>query len=212
MKLPSLYAIIDQEISEFHGWRVPQLARAFLEGGAQLLQVRISKAGSGEFLSWCDEITKEAKLFGAQVVVNNRSDIASLAGADGVHVGQDDLSVEEIRKQFPKLSIVGISTHNITQFECSIKLSTDYVAVGPIYKTSTKETELSAIGVKLIEHAVKICPDRPIVAIGGITLDRVKDVIEAGASTVAVISDLLVGKNPEARVRSYLAELSTFSR
>jgi len=212
MNLPSLYAIIDQEVSESYGWKVPQLARAFLAGGAQLLQVRVSTAGSGEFLSWCDEVIKEAKLFGAKVIINNRADVASLAGADGVHVGQDDLSEKEIRTKFSGLSIVGISTHTIEQLECSIKSSADYIAVGPIYKTSTKETELSAIGVKLIEHAVKICPNRPIVAIGGITLDRVKDVIEAGASTVAVISDLLVGKNPEARVRSYLAELSTFSR
>ena len=68
MNLPSLYAIIDQEVSESYGWKVPQLARAFLAGGAQLLQVRVSTAGSGEFLSWCDEVIKEAKLFGAQVM------------------------------------------------------------------------------------------------------------------------------------------------
>ena len=96
MRLPRLYAIVDEQTAERHGWEMPALAEAYLAGGARLLQVRVTTAGSGRFLSWCDEIVVAARPYDAQVIVNDRPDIAVLAGADGVHVGQQDLRVEAV--------------------------------------------------------------------------------------------------------------------
>lgn len=206
MTLPRLCAIVDQRTAERHGWQPPALARACLEGGARWLQLRVADAGSGQALAWCDEIVASARRRGARVVVNDRADIALLAGADGVHVGQTDLRPDAVRRVLPPPAIVGVSTHTAGEVDGSLGDDATYVAVGPIYRTRTKETGCAPVGLGLVRYAAG-AQGRPIVAIGGITPERARGVLDAGASAVAVISDLLRGGDPAQRVAAYVALL-----
>lgn len=137
---------------------------------------------------------------GASVIVNDRADVARLAGADGVHVGQDDLSPEVVRRVIPA-GAIGLSTHTRAQVEEALRGPATYLAVGPVFETGTKETGYQPVGLELVAWAAARS-DRPIVAIGGITLERASEAVAAGAGSVAVISDLLAG-DPAARARAY---------
>ena len=211
MSLPGLYAVVDHRTAIRHGWRVCDLARAYLAGGARLLQIRASDVTSGEYLAWCDEIMKHATDAGAQVIVNDRTDIATVAGAAGVHLGQSDLSPDMARRVVPTTMMLGLSTHTRAQLDGSTTVAVDYVAVGPVYRTDTKDTGYAAVGLDLVTYAARLRPARPVVAIGGITLDRVESIMSAGATTVAVISDLLTGSDPTRRVADYVRALETSS-
>jgi thiamine-phosphate pyrophosphorylase len=200
-----LYAIVDDALAARHGFTVPALAAACLAGGARLLQLRCKGASSRAFLDWCDEIVAAARPLGASVIVNDRADLAHLSGAAGVHVGQEDLPVAAARRALAPGQIVGLSTHSVLQIDEAIRLHPDYVAVGPVFGTSTKDTGYDAVGLDLVRYAARVAGGRPVVAIGGITLDRASLVFEAGATSVAVISDLLVTGDPEGRVREWLA-------
>jgi thiamine-phosphate pyrophosphorylase len=184
------------------------LARAYLSGGARLLQVRAKTLPSGAFLDLATGITEDAAAAGATVIVNDRADVAVLAGAAGVHVGQDDLSPQDVRRVAGADAIVGFSTHTDGQIEQALQSPISYVAIGPVFSTSTKDAGYAAVGYPAVERAAAYArtPRLPVVAIGGITLATAPRVIAAGAAAVAVISDLLVG-DPEARVRQYLAAL-----
>jgi thiamine-phosphate pyrophosphorylase len=142
---------------------------------------------------------------GARVIVNDRADIAALSRAAGVHVGQDDLAVEDARAIVGPDALVGVSTHDAAQVREAPATSATYVAVGPIFRTGTKETGYEPRGLELIREASG--RGKPIVAIGGITIETAPQVISAGASAVAVVSDLLV-VDPEDRVRRYLRILA----
>jgi thiamine-phosphate pyrophosphorylase len=194
------------------GWTVPALADAYLAGGARFIQIRSKHAASGPFLAMCQDVVERARKAGATVIVNDRADIAKLSAADGVHVGQDDLEAADARRILGRDAIVGLSTHSPEQIRAAMKMAVDYIAVGPIFGTSTKDTGYSEVGTALVREAIAILQDarceRPVVAIGGITLERAAEVVHAGAASVAVISDLLSTGNPEARVRQYLAALS----
>ena len=158
----------------------------------------------------CEDIVARARAAGAIVIVNDRADIAKLSGADGVHLGQDDLDPAFARRLLGGDAIIGVSTHSLDQVRAAAKMAVDYIAVGPIFGTTTKETGYGAMGTSFVSEAAAIvrgAGPMPIVAIGGITLDRAVDVIRAGAASVAVISDLLSTGNPEARVRDYLRRL-----
>jgi thiamine-phosphate pyrophosphorylase len=194
------------------GWAVPSLARAFLDGGARLLQVRMKNAGSAALLEGTLAVVAMARPYGAAVIVNDRADVASLAGADGVHVGQDDMPVPAVRLTYPGLTTIGLSTHTREQIQGAVDLAPDYVAVGPVFGTSTKATGYDAVGLDLVRLAARVHSGggvkRPVVAIGGITLEQVHQVFEAGATSVAVISDLVAHGDPAARVRRFLDALS----
>lgn len=146
---------------------------------------------------------ERARPYAAAVVVNDRADLARMAGAAGVHVGQDDLPVEDVRAVLGGEAIVGISTHDQAQIDAALGSTASYIAVGPIFGTATKDTGYGARGLDLVRYAAR--GDKPVVAIGGITLERAPSVFDAGAASVAVISDLLVGGDPEARARRFLA-------
>jgi thiamine-phosphate pyrophosphorylase len=160
----------------------------------------------------CEDVVTRAHKAGAIVIVNDRADIAKLSAADGVHVGQDDLDPASVRRILGGAAIVGVSTHSPDQVRAASALAVDYIAVGPIFGTSTKETGYRDVGTTFVSDAARILEragsTKPIVAIGGITLERAPDVIRAGAAAVAVISDLLSTGNPEARVKEYLRALS----
>jgi thiamine-phosphate pyrophosphorylase len=199
-----LYAIIDTSLCASRGIDPRVLADAFLRGGARLIQLRDKSPASAERLSLADDLVRRGHAAGATIVINDRADIACLSGADGVHVGQDDLAVDEVRAVVGADAIVGVSTHAEAQITTAARTSASYIAVGPIYGTSTKDTGYSARGLELL--AVARASGKPVVAIGGITLETARDAIAAGASSVAVISDLMVG-DPEERVRQFIRSL-----
>ncbi len=194
------------------GWTLPTLAEAYLAGGARFLQVRCKTASSAAFLAACEDVVARAHAVGATVIVNDRADIAKLARADGVHVGQDDLDPDSVRRLLGPSAIVGFSTHSQEQVREASTLPVDYIAVGPVFGTSTKDTGYRAAGTPLVAEASAVLREvrvlKPIVAIGGITLERAADVIRAGAASVAIISDLLATGDPEGRVRDYLRALA----
>jgi thiamine-phosphate pyrophosphorylase len=175
-----------------------------MRGGARLIQLRWKAGSTSAFLSLADEIVRAARLHGARVIVNDRADVARMSGADGVHVGQEDLEVEDARAIVGDQAIVGVSTHNRAQVDAALASSASYVAVGPIFTTGTKDTGYEARGLDLVAYAAG--RNKPVVAIGGVTIERAAAVIEAGASAVAVISDLLAD-DVEDRVRAFVAAL-----
>lgn len=181
------------------------LAEAFVRGGARILQVRDKGESSAAFLALVRRIVRVTRAAGGRVIVNDRADIARLADADGVHVGQDDLPVDAAIELVGQDRIVGVSTHDREQIDRALAGPASYVAVGPVFDTATKVTGYEARGLALIRYAAG--RGKPIVAIGGITLARAPEVAAAGAAAVAVISDLLAGDDPEARTRAFLAVL-----
>ena len=160
----------------------------------------------------CEDVVVRAAKFDAAVIVNDRADIAKLSNASGVHVGQEDLDPVSVRRVVGPDAMVGISTHTTEQVRAATKQPVDYIAVGPVFGTSTKDTGYREVGLKLVADAAAIVNEagdaKPIVAIGGITLERAPEVIRSGATSVAVISDLLSTGDPEGRVRAYLRALS----
>ena len=207
MKLARLQAIVDIDVAERAGWAPLDLARAFLDGGALFLQVRAKQLPSGQFLSLCDGVVAAARAYDAIVIVNDRIDLARLSGAGGVHVGQEDLPAAAARAQLGDGAIVGTSTHTLEQIDRAVREPVTYIAVGPVFGTTTKDTGYNAVGLEMVSAAAQQVAGLPVVAIGGITLDTASAAIEAGASSVAVISDLLTGGDPAARVRSFVDRL-----
>ncbi len=172
------------------------------------MQVRADEVSSAGLLDLCDVVVQDGHASGATIIVNDRADVALLSGADGVHVGQDDLPVRAVRQLLGRDALVGISTHTPEQIEAALLERISYIAVGPVFTTRTKATGETEVGLELVRRAATRAGGRPVVAIGGITLARAAAVIEAGASTVAVIADLLAGGPPDARVRAYVAALA----
>jgi len=207
--IPRLNAIIDVEVAARAGWRPIDLARAFLAGGATFLQLRAKALSSARLLEEASAIAALAREAAATFIVNDRADIARLAGADGIHLGQDDLAPAAVRRIVGDRAIVGLSTHTLEQLDLALREPIDYVAAGPVFGTSTKDTGYAAIGVSRVRDAAARAKAAglPLVAIGGITLDTAPAVIEAGAASVAVIGDLLAAGDPEARTRAYLERL-----
>jgi thiamine-phosphate pyrophosphorylase len=151
----------------------------------------------------CDAFVAAADGFGAAIVINDRADLALMSGAAGVHVGQDDLPVDAVRALLGSQAIVGYSTHSVDQIEQAARGPVSYIAVGPVFGTRTKDTGYDQVGLNLVSAAARISGGVPIVAIGGITLDSAPAVWAAGATGVAIISDLLAGGDPRSRVASY---------
>ena len=206
--LPPLYAIVDAVVATRHGWTAPDLAAAYLDGGATLLQLRCPDVASGTLEAWCDAVVARASGYGASVIVNDRADVARLSGAAGVHLGQDDLPVQDARAILGPDGVIGLSTHTLEQLGEARALPVTYVAVGPVYATGTKNTGYRPVGPSFVREAAGRSAATPVVAIGGITLERAPEVLAAGAGAVAVIGDLLAGGQPAARVRAYVEGLA----
>jgi thiamine-phosphate pyrophosphorylase len=206
LRIPPLYPVVDVDLCRARGLDPLTVLAAFLEGGARFVQLRDKDPSSGARLRLADAALALTRPAGARLIVNDRPDLARMSGADGVHVGQEDLPVEEARRVAGPDAIVGLSTHDPAQVDDALATAADYVAVGPIYGTATKDTGYTARGLELIHYAASRSRV-PIVAIGGITLARAPEAIAAGAASVAVISDLLAA-DPVARVRAFLDCLS----
>jgi thiamine-phosphate pyrophosphorylase len=198
--LPRLYVILDAALLT-----IPETdcAQRLTGAGVTLLQYRHKFATSRELLESSKRLSALLVPKGIRFIVNDRADVAFLAGASGVHVGQEDLAPEAARSIVGPGRLVGVSTHNREQFQRATAASADYIAVGPIFSTSTKANPDPVAGTEFIRQ-IRPLTDKPIVAIGGITLERAAEVIQAGADSVAVISDVLRAPDPGARARQYL--------
>jgi thiamine-phosphate pyrophosphorylase len=207
--LRPLYAIVDADVAVAAGWTPRDLCAAYLAGGARLLQLRAKALPAGAFLTLAQQCVADAARVGARVVVNDRADIAAIAGAAGVHVGQDDIGPRDVRRVLGDEAVVGLSTHTASQISWAVREPISYVAIGPVFGTATKDTGYQPVGLDAVRQAAEAArgPGLPVVAIGGITLATARAVIDAGAHSVAVITDLLVGP-PDVRVREYLSALS----
>ncbi len=210
LTLSPLYVICDVDVCAGAGWPLVDFATACLDGGATLLQIR-AKAWTGQaLLDTAAAVVELARGADAAVIVNDRADIARMAGAAGVHVGQDDLSPHAVRQIVGRDALVGLSTHTESQWSSAVEEPVSYIAVGPVFGTQSKETGYEPLGLEIVSRAAACSASRdlPLVAIGGITLGRAKAVVDAGAHAVAVISDLLATNDPTTRVRQFLRELA----
>jgi thiamine-phosphate pyrophosphorylase len=201
--LPRLYVILDATLLTIPD---TDCAQKLVDAGVRLLQYRNKNASSRELFDGSKRLASLLLPQGVAFFVNDRADVAALAGASGVHVGQEDLGVEEARSVIGAGKLVGISTHNLEQFERAAATSADYIAVGPVFATSTKSNPDPVVGTGLLRQARQLT-DKPIVAIGGITLERAAEVIGAGADSVAVISDILLAPDPGKRARQFIERL-----
>jgi thiamine-phosphate pyrophosphorylase len=203
--LPRLYVILDAALLT-----VPETecAQKLVAAGVRLFQYRNNGASARELFESSKKLVSLLSLQELSFVVNDRPDIAALAGANGVHVGQEDLGVEESRRVLGAGNLVGVSTHNLEQFQHAAASSADYIAVGPVFATGTKSNPHAVVGTEFIRK-VRPLTDKPIVAIGGVTLQRAPEIIEAGADCVAVISDILGAPEPAMRARQYIDLLGT---
>jgi thiamine-phosphate pyrophosphorylase len=185
-----------------------ECALGLADAGVRLLQYRHKSACARELLESSKRLAADLVSRDVTFIVNDRADVASLSGASGVHVGQEDLSVEEARSVIGSGKLVGVSTHNLEQFQQAAKSSADYIAVGPVFSTATKANPDPVVGTEFIRR-VRTLTDKRIVAIGGITLERAPEVIQAGADSIAVISDILRAPDPARRARQYIELLET---
>ena len=197
ISLPRLYTIAD---SAFGNPVV--LARKLFDGGARLVQIRNKNASAREFFDQVVAVLKFAPA-DSRVIVNDRADLALLSGAAGVHLGQTDLPPRQIRKILSANQILGFSTHSLAQALEAEQLPVDYIAAGPVFPTSTKTDADPVIGLSGLRE---ICSraSRPVVAIGGITMENAREVFACGAVSVAVISDLLKSGDVAHRTEEWL--------
>lgn len=165
-----------------------------LEAGVDMVQLREKHLEAGLLIPFCDVVRRRTREFGALFVVNDRVDVAVACGADGVHLGQDDLPIKFARMQLGEQTFVGRSTHSPNQLDSEFASGADYCAVGPVFSTPTKPGRL-AVGTDLVEYA-KGFADRPVFAIGGINEATIDGVIEAGARRVCVVRALTEAENP----------------
>jgi len=195
--LPRLYTIADSSFGD-----PVRLAESLFEGGSRLVQVRNKTGSARELLYQVDRILSSAPE-DATIIVNDRTDVTLAAGAGGVHLGQTDLPPALAREILGPNSMIGISTHSFEQASEASRLPVDYIAVGPIFSTTTKKNPDPVIGIEGLAAICKVT-GKPIVAIGGIKLDRVVEVLQAGASSIAVIRDVLDTPDIAARVQHWI--------
>ncbi len=210
MKLPILYPILDAEIlSAFcEPGKLLQLlcshALALADAGCTLLQYRAKRLNPREILAHARELRR--LLPAVTLIMNDRADLCLAAGFDGVHVGQNDLSPEGARLVLGPDRIVGLSTHNPAQIAEALMKTVDYLAIGPVFSTSSKQNPDPAVGVAGISEARRLCNESrrslPLVAIGGITRVNAEAILMAGADSVAVIGDL--SRSPRESAKEFL--------
>jgi thiamine-phosphate pyrophosphorylase len=187
-RLPKVYPITDVRLSGLS--HAEQLA-ALHQGGARFIQLREKTLSPLDFFQQAIEAVALARTHDVRVIINDRADIALAVKADGVHVGQDDLPPESVRRMLGNEAIVGYSTHNVDQVGYALSLPIDYLAIGPIFATTSKSDTEPVVGLECVRAAARIAGTLPIVAIGGITHENASAVIDAGATSIAMMSALL---------------------
>lgn len=202
--IPALYPITSRSHT---GLSHVEIVSRLIEGGATLIQIREKTASPRDFYHEAKQAVEVAHRQNAKIIINDRVDIAIAVGADGAHLGQDDLPPEHARKLMGDSAIIGYSTHSIEQAIAAAKLPVDYIAIGPIYQTNSKENPDPVVGLDML-RAMRLLIDKPLVAIGGITFSTCPDVWDAGADSVAIISDLYTGGEVVSRTREFCSLLS----
>ena len=197
---PTLYVVLDRAAAR--GRSLEDVLAAVIDGGCRMVQLRDKEAPSGRVLPLAERLLARARRAGVKFIVNDRVDLAVALGADGVHLGQDDLPARLARPLLRPGMILGISTHDVAQARAARDAGADYVAVGAMFATTTKP-DFRLVGPGLVR---KLRPDIrvPLVGIGGIPHDNVADVIRAGADGVAVISAVCGAPDPTAATRRFL--------
>jgi len=198
--LPRLYVILDAALLKTPA---KECAKNLVDAGVRLIQYRNKRASGRELFETSQELAEYLDPLDVQFIVNDRADVGALVDARGVHVGQEDLGVEQAREVMGEGKWVGVSTHNAGQFRSALETSANYIAVGPVFETGSKENPDPVVGVGFVRET-RAMTDRPIVAIGGITLERAVEVVDAGADSVAIISDILRAENVGKRAREYV--------
>jgi len=183
----TLYPITDVKASGLS--HAEQFAR-LIEGGATLIQLREKRLSPREFFKDATEALDIARSHGVQIIINDRVDIALALGADGVHLGQNDLPPEAARNLLGNVAVIGYSVHNATQAQAAVGMPIDYLGIGPVFPTLTKENPDPVVGVTELRE-IRGIAKIPLVAIGGITPDNASKVLEAEVDAVAMISALL---------------------
>jgi len=187
-ELPKIYPITDALLSKIsHVEQVEKL----IKGGASFIQLREKYASPQEFYKSAESALKLARARDVKIIINDRVDIALALKADGVHLGQDDLLPAEARKILGGKAIIGFSTHNIEQAVTAIRFPIDYLAIGPIFTTGTKENPDAVVGLEDLRKVREATGNFPLVAIGGINLENLREVYKAGADSAAIISSLI---------------------
>ena len=210
MRLPRLYPIADVATLAKHGLALDSFTRQAVAGGAEIVQLRDKHGAPGDVLRHAALMTEVLAGSDCLPVMNDRADLAVLAGWRAVHVGHLDLPPKAVRQVFSDSQlglVVGVSTHNEEQLIAADAGSADYIAVGPVFATGTKADAEPVIGLAGVRRA-RALTRKPIVAIGGITRANAPTVIEAGADSVAVIGSLFAaGESVEEVVRDFLRRL-----
>ena len=201
MRVKGLYAIIDNSLTP--SVSNIEIAKKVLAGGAGILQLRGKGLSSKELLEQAREIREIAREAGAIFIVNDRADVALLADADGVHLGQDDLPIAKAREILGREKLIGLSTHNLKQAIKAEFEGAAYIGFGPVFGTTTKADAEEAKGLQALRE-IRKSVNIPIVAIGGINIENVIDVISAGADAVAVISAIVKAGDIEGATRRFL--------
>lgn len=202
MRLPLIYPITDKPLAgqSTHLAILKELVR----GGATLVQIRDKVTRVRELLDDLRRCVEFSEKHGVQLLINDRCDLALCSGAAGVHVGQDDLPPTAARRILGPVRIVGYSTHTLPQVSRSQVLPVDYIAFGPLYATSTKQDSSPAVGLARLHQACRQS-SKPVVAIGGIGVGQIRDVLDAGAQSVAMISALMKAKHIARQMEAFLA-------
>jgi len=205
MNLKGLYCITSFEHSL--GRNNVDVVRAMLDGGAKIIQYREKYASKKHKYNECIQIAQFAKEFGAYLIVNDDIDIAISVGAYGIHLGQDDLPIEQARKIVGSKMIIGISTHSPAQAEAAVRGGADYIGVGPIFATKTKVNVCDAVGLEYLDYAVKNIKI-PFVAIGGIKTHNLDTVLDRGAKCVAMVTEIVCSPNIKEKTASLVNRIN----
>ena len=185
-RLPKVYPLTDTHVS---GLSHAEQVALFADGGATLVQLREKRMPVLEFYEEARKALEVARARGVQLIVNDRADIAQVLGL-GVHLGLDDLPPEAARRLLGETAVIGYSTHTVEQAIAAAKLPIDYLAIGPIFATATRENPSPVVGVAGLRAVRSAIGRMPLVAIGGIAPTNIADVLDAGADSVAMISGL----------------------
>ena len=206
LQLPKIYPITDTLIS---GISIPEQVERLIAGGSTFIQLRNKHSSSRALFASAAEAVAIARPLGVRIIINDRVDIALALKADGVHLGQDDLPCTHARRILGDKVLIGLSTHSPEQAIAALSLPIDYIAIGPIFSTTTKDNPDPPVGLEGLTRVRSLVSRFPLVAIGGITCANVHDVIEAGADSAAIISDLIADADQiTSKLRSTLEKLS----
>ncbi len=206
-KIHGLYSIIDTTYVARD--KLKETALKIMNGGANIIQLRGKGLDSADLLRGARIIKPLAMARGVTFIINDHVDIAILSGADGVHLGASDTGIKEARSMLEWRGIIGLSTHNLDEARRAAAAGADYISFGPIFPTSTKKDADEPKGVKALAEIVSNVKV-PVVAIGGITEERVEEVLGSGVEAVAMISDIILADDLSAKVSSIIKKIESF--